>query len=224
MTNGQFVAAIAFMLAAVMSIVLHELAHGYAAIRSGDITPKMYGRMTLNPVKHFDLFGFLMFAFVGFGWARPVPVNPNNFKDFRKGLLFVSTAGVLTNLAIAFIATPLIYLLGSVTVPVDNQLAFHALTFAYYFLYFARMICLVLFVFNLIPIAPLDGFRIVEAVTKPYNAYRRFMYAYGQYMLIAFLALIYLLARPPVNISVIGVLSDLVATPLDWFWGLFGLA
>ena len=71
-TSGNLLAALAFALAAVIAIVFHEVAHGYVAYKCGDVTAKMYGRLTLNPVKHFDLIGFLLIMFVGFGWAKPV--------------------------------------------------------------------------------------------------------------------------------------------------------
>ena len=86
------------------SVVIHEVAHGWVANRMGDPTAKWMGRLSLNPIKHLDLFGTLMLFLVGFGWAKPVPVNFNNIPDRRKGLIFVSSAGIVSNILIAFIA------------------------------------------------------------------------------------------------------------------------
>ena len=80
-----------------ISLAMHEFAHGFVAYKMGDPTPKMAGRVTLNPFKHLDLMGFLFFIFFGFGWAKPMPVNPLNFKKYKKGVRLVSIAGVLTN-------------------------------------------------------------------------------------------------------------------------------
>ena len=98
---------LAFVLVAVpllYSIILHELAHGWVAYRMGDPTAKGSGRLSLNPIKHLDPIGTLMLFLVGFGWARPVPVNLDNIPDRRKGLIFVSSAGITANILIAFIA------------------------------------------------------------------------------------------------------------------------
>ena len=118
---------------AVLLLILpaHEFAHAYAAYKNGDYTAKMQGRYTLNPFKHFDLIGLICFLVAGFGWAKPVPVNPYNFKDFKKGCFWVSIAGVLTNFVLAFLFFPL-YLLAGQFLP---YLPFIS-EFIYCFLYF----------------------------------------------------------------------------------------
>src|SRR5512139_3292375 len=96
---------LAFVLVAVpllYSIIIHELAHGWVAYKMGDPTAKWSGRLSLNPLKHLDPIGTLMLFLVGFGWAKPVPVNINNISDQRKGLIFVSSAGVAANILLAF--------------------------------------------------------------------------------------------------------------------------
>ena len=85
----------------------HEFAHAYVAYKNGDPTAKIYGRMTLNPLKHLDPVGFILFALVGFGWAKPVPINANNFRNYKSGMFTTAIAGVCINLIIAFIAYPL---------------------------------------------------------------------------------------------------------------------
>lgn len=173
--------------AAVISIVLHELAHGYVALWNGDPTAKVNGRLTLNPLAHFDLIGFVMLMVVGFGYAKPVPVNPYNFKHQKRGIFTVAIAGITVNIILAFLACGLLMLMvffarlwtGASTV---------FLGFSEFFRYLAQM-NLNLFFFNLLPIYPLDGFRIVEAFTKFTNPYTKFMRDYGQYILIALILL-----------------------------------
>jgi len=134
------------------SVIFHELAHGWIAYKMGDPTAKWLGRLTLNPVKHLDLFGSLMLLIVGFGWAKPVPVNLENIPadHRRKGLIFVSAAGVTANIIIAFIALFLFRLIS----PEPSGMTEHVL------LLLAR-INLILAAFNLIPIPPLDGSKIL---------------------------------------------------------------
>ena len=96
-----------------LCMIIHEFAHGFAAVKSGDLTPKLQNRYTLNPFAHFDLPGLLCFLFAGFGWAKPVPINPNNFTNYKKGCFFVSIAGVVMNYVTSFIAY-FRYFLGSI--------------------------------------------------------------------------------------------------------------
>ena len=97
------VAALSYIIVIVLSLSLHEFAHAFAAYKSGDNTPKMQGRVSINPLKHIDGIGFICCAFFGFGWAKPVQVNPNNFRNIKKGTGWTSVAGVLMNLLLAFV-------------------------------------------------------------------------------------------------------------------------
>src|SRR4030043_1586768 len=94
------------------SVVIHEVAHGWVAYRMGDPTAKWMGRLSLNPLKHLDPIGTLMLFIAGFGWAKPVPINLNNIPNRRKGLIFVSSAGILANILFAFGALLVHRLLG----------------------------------------------------------------------------------------------------------------
>jgi Zn-dependent protease len=132
------------------SIILHELAHGWVAYRMGDPTAKWQGRLTLNPLKHLDPIGTIMLFLVGFGWAKPVPVNFNNIKDTRKGLILVSSAGIIANMLLAFLAFFLFQLLSPEPGGVAATL-----------LYYLAQINIILAAFNLIPIPPLDGSKIL---------------------------------------------------------------
>lgn len=217
-TSGELLAAFAFALAAVIAIVFHEVAHGYVAYKCGDVTAKMYGRLTLNPVKHFDPIGFLLMLFIGFGWAKPVPINPSNFRNYRKDLFFVSVAGVTVNFLLAFFCFPLSELL--LRIPVYSEAVLEVVLFFYYLFYFLFQINMTLMVFNLLPIYPLDGFRIVESFTRPYNKFVRFMQNYGMYFLIGFLIFDEILFYT-LRINLLGKLIEWVCIPIKLFWGLF---
>ena len=176
----------AFILSALLAISVHEVSHGFAAYKMGDMTAKIQGRLTLNPVAHFDPFGFLMFILVGFGFAKPVPINPYNFDNYRKGLFWVSIAGVLSNLAQALIAFGMLVGFGYLYFTVKVVRAVKLILFFFlYFALYAMLINVALIAFNLLPIYPLDGFHVVESLTPYNNGYVRFMRRYGQYILIA---------------------------------------
>jgi Zn-dependent protease len=149
------------------SVVLHEYAHGWMARRQGDNTAYMLGRLTLNPIPHIDLFGSIIFplilhlsnAGVLFGWAKPVPVNPRNYRNFRKGDILVSLAGIMANLILAIAMTLLIVIVIHASRRAPGMGAFFSvlLDMARYGL----IINLVLAFFNLIPIPPLDGSHVM---------------------------------------------------------------
>ena len=191
---------LAFIGSAILAISLHEVAHGFAALQMGDETAKVQGRLTLNPAAHFEPVGLIMFLLVGFGFAKPVPVNPYNFKDLRKGMLLVSFAGVIANLIQALIAFGLMIGIGYAFIA---YLAAHSMQGALYYLLFflyrfslyACLLNAVLIAFNLLPIYPLDGFRVVESLTPYDNAYVHFMRRYGQYILIGIVVVGFVLER-----------------------------
>lgn len=138
------------------AIIFHELAHGYVAYQMGDPTAKHYGRLSLNPLKHLDPFGTLMLFLVGFGWAKPVPVNFNYIKDYRKGMILVSSAGIIANMILAFLALFLYSLLDLSQFSIPGKVL---LVFAH--------INIILAAFNLIPIPPLDGSKILMGFSPP---------------------------------------------------------
>src|SRR5271157_1619929 len=142
------------------SVILHELAHGWVAYRMGDSTAKWQGRLSLNPLRHLDPIGTLMLFLFGFGWAKPVPVNFSNLRDKRKGLILVSSAGIITNMLLAFLAFFLYRFLSPEPGGVLSTL-----------LYYLAQINIILASFNMIPIPPLDGSKILmgfapESITK----------------------------------------------------------
>lgn len=176
---------IAFFMAIIISLSLHEFAHAYVAHKQGDLTPKSYGRLTINPMAHIDPLGMIMLILLGFGWAKPVPVNPIKFKRYRLGFFLVSVAGIVVNLLLFLLFVGLFVLMenGIIPINIDVSLGY----FAYYFVYFLWVINLSLALFNLLPIAPLDGFNMLSATMKRDNAFLKFMRQYGQWVLLALL-------------------------------------
>jgi len=197
--------SLAFILVIVISLSLHEFAHAFAAYKSGDDTPKFQGRVNINPMKHIDPIGLICCTLFGFGWAKPVQINPNNFRNVKKGVAWTSIAGVLMNLTLAFIGCGLFYL----SLLIYSQS--YIVTFIQQFCYYLFFINVSLAVFNFLPIYPLDGFRFIENFTKYNNSYVNFMYRYGSLVLIA--VLIFL---DSLLIKLIGIVSS----PIMLFWGL----
>jgi Zn-dependent protease len=194
-----FYVLIAFIL--LYSIILHELAHGKVAEMMGDGTARMYGRITLNPVPHLDLFGtmlpvlLLLFGSpIVFGWAKPVPINPYNFTDYRKGMLWTSSAGILANLFVAWILATVVRFL-----PDPQTSGMYVFEQA---LMFGVRINIVLAVFNFLPIPPLDGSRIFSMILPyQYSQYIDRMEPFG------FFILIFILMFPPTQMLLWGVIS-----------------
>ena len=144
--------------AILIAITLHEYAHGKMADILGDPTPRNQGRLTFNPIKHLDIMGSLMLVIVGFGWAKPVLVNPFHFTmDREKGMMIVALAGPVTNLLIAVLAGIGLTFFGSIVVPgIEMPLSL----FFIYLLWFNVMLA----VFNMLPIPPLDGAKVLQGV------------------------------------------------------------
>lgn len=192
--------------AILLSLSIHEAAHGYAAYKLGDPTAKNLGRLTLNPLKHINLFGFIAMLFFRVGWANPVPINTRNFKNPRKGMAISSAAGPLSNLCLAIIFTILLRLvlipIGSISEGlyltsgnrywIDESLhqnaLFVVLSLLAVMLYLGISLNLNLMFFNLIPLPPLDGSRIAY-IFLPTDIYFKIM-QYEQYIMIAFIILL----------------------------------
>lgn len=169
------------LIAIVVGLVIHEFAHAWTAQLFGDKTAKHAGRVTLNPMAHLDPIGLLMIIFAPFGWARPVPVNTANFKNPRLGMVVVALAGPVSNLILAIIfwlaVKPYVFL---TMYGLDIQPGFLPQLFWVCF-----YVNVALFVFNLIPVFPLDGSRIVSGLL-PYRLevqYRKFD-LYGPFILL----------------------------------------
>ena len=179
-----------------IAFTVHEFSHALTAYRLGDDTPRIQGRLTLNPIAHLDLVGSIMLLFVGFGWAKPVEINPYAVtRRSSAGVMWVSLAGPLSNLLMAIVAA----------IP----LRFHWVTFAagtdiipsaYSFLYQFMAINLVLMLFNLIPISPLDGEKIAAYfLPPPLDRFFERIHPYGSMIL---MALVFL--GPLLGVNVLG--------------------
>ncbi len=195
MTDGDFVVKIvlilAFVLAAVAAIVMHEFSHAYVAKLNGDYTAKLAGRLTLNPAKHFDPIGLLMMLLVGFGWAKPVPINSDNFTNYKRGMLTVSAAGVTMNLLMSglgllllFLLMPMLYVAFS-----GNVAIVYLQYFVRYFLEFSVIFGFMLALFNLLPVYPLDGYNIIATLFPKAVGFRNFMVRYGTWILLGYILL-----------------------------------
>lgn len=178
--------------AILVAVTIHEYAHAYVATILGDPTPRAHGRLTLNPFAHLDLLGTLLLFVAGFGWAKPVPVDPRNFPDWRKGTLLVAASGPLANVtALLILGLPakldVWFPAGWVAELWETLLWVNA----------------VLAVFNLLPIPPLDGSRVLGAVLRGEQAV-----AYARLQPYGALLLLFLL--------VLGLLEPILRTPVTW--------
>ncbi len=226
-----FVSLLASVLSIMLVITLHEFAHAFVAYKCGDPTAKFAGRMTLNPVKHFDLLGIVMFAVAGFGWAKPVPVNPYNFKNPKSGALWTSAAGVIVNYLTAFLFYPILAVVILYLLPAVEGT--YAELFFYSFFVGMLLYSLSFCVFNLLPFYPLDGFRIIDATAKRRGQVYQFLYQYGYYVLLGLIFLHVFASRVPMlgYIDLLGyaltfvrnVLSQPISLFWNWIFGLFGV-
>lgn len=144
------------------AITVHEYAHAWMALRKGDPTARDAGRLTLNPIYHLDVFGTLMLFVVGFGWAKPVPVNPHNLRDPLKDQIWISAAGPASNLILAFFFGLVIRIFGLASIPYAHQLSTGVVLAQ--MMIFAMQINIILAVFNMLPLPPLDGSHILRGV------------------------------------------------------------
>lgn len=197
--------------AVLLAIILHELAHGYTADRLGDPTPRSMGRLTLNPLRHLDLVGTLCMIFFHFGWARPVPINSRYFKNGKRDIALTALAGPLTNLLLALISVPVYLLLersyiNAIWAGETETFGARMILTLFYFVYYFHIVNLGLCLFNLIPVPPLDGSRILFTVL-PHKYYFSIM-RYERYFPLALMLVILFNAKFGFLSFVASALSD----------------
>jgi Zn-dependent protease len=204
-----------FVLLAVFLLVafpVHEFAHALAAYRLGDGTARMFGRLTLDPVAHFDPFGGILLAVTlvtsggasGFGWAKPTPYLPQNLRGGVRGEAIVSAAGPISNLVLAVIGAIPLRIIDAANIAVPEIVLRILLTFI--------SINILLMVFNLVPVPPLDGAKVLYALLPPQTAWqvRPFLERYGFLILIVAI----FLPIPPVNQTVLSIIFDAIGVPI----------
>ena len=199
----RLIEALIYLPIILFSLSLHELAHGYAAYKLGDNTAKAYGRLTLNPLAHIDLIGTISMMFFRFGWAKPVPVNFSNLKYKRLGPILVSVAGPLSNFLLAAVVMVIYSICFALKVPMHN--------FVLDYIGMTIQLNVILAAFNLIPLPPLDGSKIILSLF-PYKL-QFTVYKYEPYIQIALFAMLYFGVLDPVINTIasfaLNILSDM---------------
>ena len=153
--GGTIIYLIMFTVGILFSLIIHECAHGYVALKCGDPTAKMMGRLTLDPRKHLDPIGTICMLFLRIGWAKPVPINPRNFRNYRRDYILVSLAGICVNLIVFLLST-------FITVLIYKYAEAQWLSYLFQFFLMLAQMNLSLAIFNLLPVPPLDGYRFLD--------------------------------------------------------------
>lgn len=205
------IVSVAFVIAILFALTIHEFSHSLVATTQGDYTSRNFGRLSLNPFKHIDPIGFLCLLLFGFGWAKPVPINSYKFRDFKKGLFLTSISGVCANFIACFLFVGILVLsFGYMTIS-QILASSYLVQFCYYLLYFSASINLGLAIFNIIPIPPLDGYNVIASFTKSSNKFTQILNRYG------FIILLALLVFNVIDL-LFGVLYGFVLPAFENFW------
>jgi len=198
------------LLVLMISLSVHEFAHAYSADKFGDPTPRSMGRVTLNPMRHLDVFGTILFVVVGFGWAKPVLVNPSKFRKPRLMNAIVSVLGPISNLILGFIGMVILYIM--LHTGVMNGWSKGASDAVLLFLTLFYNLNILLFILNLIPIPPLDGYRILESILPSHIMAK--IRPYEQWTVYILLLLVFI---PPLYKVTLGPIFSLTKPITHWF-------
>lgn len=191
---NRFIELILSLPPLLLALTIHEYAHGFVAYKMGDPTAKFAGRLTLNPLKHLDILGFFAFILFRFGWAKPVPINPYNFYNYKRGIIYTAFAGPLSNFLLAMVFGFILRIFGyslmeGIYLPI------------FIMLQFGMLYNLILCAFNLIPVPPLDGSRVLFNLLP--DEYAGLKFTLERYGFLILLGLIFL---------------DNMGIPILWGW------
>lgn len=204
-----------------VSLSFHEMAHAWAANKMGDDTAALQGRLTMNPLAHLDPIGSLLFIIGGIGWAKPVPINPNRFtrsKSMKQGIVLTSLAGPASNLLLSVVSVILVYIIYTISLAMNaDNVVTNILQALFVRFYQANII---LAVFNLLPVPPLDGYKIFGALL-PGKIYYKIM-SYERYIGMAFLLLV-LFGRGVLSVvlnAIVVPFNYVIFNPIQWLFEL----
>ena len=203
----NFLRSLYFLPGIILGLTVHEFCHAYVAKICGDTTSEEQGRLTLNPLKHIDLTGFIFLIVVGFGWAKPVQFNENNLRNPKYDIMKIAIAGPLSNAVIAMTLSVILYVL-----PITYQSDMHRIIYSAIFINWG------LFVFNLIPLPPLDGSHLLLNQLRKFPLLYNNLYKYGSFLFIALI--VATLITPKINFLPIWPVIRFFA---DGFFSLIGV-